>query len=130
MASHLLDESITKLEQRMLDYNEPPFRARQLARWALQHGVTSFEEMTNIPASLRTRLSSELTLLPPAVLAETSSDDGSTIKVLLDLNNGASVEAVRMNYDPDPPQASESRYTANTRIRSTCLLYTSPSPRD
>ena len=124
MPSHLLDESLTKLEQRMLDYNEPPFRARQLARWALQHGVTSFEAMTNIPASLRARLSSELTLLPPAVLAESSSDDGSTIKVLLDLNNGASVEAVRMNYDPDPPQASESRHTANSRIRSTVCVST------
>ena len=119
MPPHLLDHSPADLERRLLDWGEPPFRARQAARWALRGGATSFEQMTNLPTALRARLAEESTLAPPPVLAETSSDDGATTKVLLDLGEGAAVEAVRMDYDPDRPH-----HPGGTRARSTVCVST------
>ena len=119
MPPHLLDHSLADIEQRLRDWGEPAFRARQIARWALRHCATSFEEMTDLPAALRPRLAEEWTLAPPPVLAETRADDGSTSKVLLDLGEGTAVEAVRMDYDPDRPE-----HAAGSRARSTVCVST------
>lgn len=99
---HLLDLSMDEIVAWLVEHGEPAYRARQVARWALQRGVTEFEAMTDLPAALRTTLASEFTLAPLAVLATRVADDGETTKVLLDLEaSGEAVEAVRMSYDPD-----------------------------
>jgi len=105
MTRHLLDLSLEDLEAELASWDEPAFRAKQIAQWALKHGVTSFEEMTNLPAPLRERLAAEFDLATLPVIAERTADDGATTKVLLDLGNGDAVEAVRMDYesgDEDP----------------------------
>lgn len=99
---HLLDLSKDELSTWFAEHGEPGYRARQVARWALQRGVTDFETMTDLPAVLRATLASEFTLTPLPVLATRIADDGDTTKVLLDLGgDGQAVEAVRMAYDPD-----------------------------
>ncbi len=104
---HLLDRSLDELEALFAEWGEPRFRAKQVARWALRHGVTSFDAMTDVPAGLRERLAAALRIGPLPVLAERSADDGATTKVLLDLGGGDAVETVRMDYDPDDDGASE-----------------------
>ena len=102
---HLLDLSLEDLEDELASWGEPAFRAKQIAQWALKHGVTSFEEMTNLPAPLRARLAEAFEIATLPVIAERTADDGATSKVLLDLGNGDAVEAVRMDYeggDEDP----------------------------
>ena len=98
---HLLDLSKDELAAWLAERGEPPYRTRQVARWALQRGVTGFEAMTDLPAGLRAAFASEFTLAAPSVLATRVADDGDTTKVLLDLGDGQAVEAVRMSYDPD-----------------------------
>ena len=96
---HLLDLSLEELEAELLGWGEPAFRAKQIAQWALRHGATSFEAMTNLPAALRARLAAEFEIATLPVIAERTADDGGTTKVLLDLGSGDAVEAVRMDYD-------------------------------
>ena len=108
MLPHLLDQSFEELEALCAGWGEPAYRARQLARWVLHHGATSYEEMTNLPAALRARLAERFTLDAPAVIATRAADDGATTKVLLALDGGSegagdAVEAVRMDYDPERP---------------------------
>ncbi len=103
---HLLDLSLEELQAEFQSWGEPAYRARQVAQWALRRGVTDFEEMTNLPASLRKRLAEACTLDPLPVIATRLADDGETTKVLLALpfeddGEGGAVEAVRMDYDPD-----------------------------
>ncbi|MCY4615057.1 MAG: 23S rRNA (adenine(2503)-C(2))-methyltransferase RlmN [Chloroflexi bacterium] len=129
MPAHLLDDSLAEIEARLETWGEPAYRARQIARWALREGVTSFDAMTDLPRALRTRLAETYTLEPPAELARTAADDGSTTKVLLGLGEpapgapsfaiGDAVEAVRMDYDPDRLE-----HATGTRGRATVCVST------
>ena len=73
---------------------QPPFRARQLADWLFRHYVTDFVAMTNLPRNLREQLAASAYVLPGQVVAERSSADGLTTKVLLRLRDGQTVESV------------------------------------
>ena len=129
MPAHLLDDSLAEIEARLEAWGEPAYRARQVARWALREGATSFDAMTDLPRALRARLAETYTLEPPPELARTAADDGLTTKVLLGLGDpepgspvfapGDAVEAVRMDYDPE-----RAAHAAGTRARSTVCVST------
>jgi 23S rRNA (adenine2503-C2)-methyltransferase len=118
---HLLDLSLEDLEALLVAWGEPAYRARQVARWALRRGTTSFDAMTDLPAPLRERLAAEFTLAAPPVLTTTVADDGQTTKALLDLGGGDCVEAVRMAYDPDEPE-SQGRTTVCVSTQVGCAM--------
>ena len=129
MPAHLLDDSLEAIEARLDAWGEPAYRARQVARWALREGVTSFDAMTDLPLALRARLAGTYALEPPPELARTAADDGLTTKVLLGLGSpdaiepafapGDAVEAVRMDYDPERRE-----HASGTRARSTVCVST------
>ena len=74
------------------------FRAKQIFGW-LAKGVESFDEMTNIPAKLRTALSERYYIgLPEDILVQESKQDG-TRKCLFEFRDGARVESVFMKYN-------------------------------
>ena len=74
------------------------FRAKQIFGW-LSKGVESFDEMTNIPAKLRTALAERYYIgLPEAILVQESKKDG-TRKCLFEFRDGARVESVFMKYN-------------------------------
>ena len=74
---------------------EPPYRVRQLREWLYRSPVPTAAAMTNLPASLRSRLEP---LWPFTVEAEQEGDQGQTVKWLLRAPDGASYEAVLMAY--------------------------------
>ena len=78
---------------------EPVYRGRQLARWIYRSEATSFAEMTDLPASLRARLAERARLTRLAPLAAVRADGGDTVKYLVRLPDGASVETVFMRYE-------------------------------
>jgi 23S rRNA (adenine2503-C2)-methyltransferase len=84
------------LEETLADRGEPAYRARQVWRWVAR-GVAGFDEMTNLPAGLRSALAEQVpfsTLWPEA---EARSRDG-TVKALFRTTGGHPVEAVLMQY--------------------------------
>lgn len=89
--------SLDDLGNLMKRLGEPSYRAKQIAEWIYGKGVRDVSEMTNLPASLRERLSNTSTLCT-AGLAEThvSSLDG-TRKLLLEYSDGARIEAVLLS---------------------------------
>ena len=93
----LLDQNIPELEETLAALGEPKFRAKQLYAW-LAAGA-AFEEMTNLPKSLREKLrdaQQEGYVEPIEVL---KAEDG-TRKYLFRLADGNTVESVlmRKNY--------------------------------
>jgi 23S rRNA (adenine2503-C2)-methyltransferase len=86
-----------ELLQRTLDARgEPAFRARQVWAWAAG-GATSYDEMTNLPRSLREGLAAEVPFSTLTVEHESHARDG-TIKVLFATGDSRPVEAVLMVY--------------------------------
>lgn len=83
-------------EIRALLPDEPPYRARQIFHW-LHRGVRSFDEMTDLPLSLRTRLTETGVLTVPSAERRQEARDG-TVKTLWRLRDGQCVESVLMRY--------------------------------
>ena len=72
----------------------PGFRGKQVVSW-LAKGVSSFDEMTNLPKALREELKEKYSLYRPQILRKQLSSDG-TIKYLWELQDGNAVETVLM----------------------------------
>src|SRR4051794_10067770 len=75
---------------------EPAFRAKQVWRWASQ-GASAYEEMTDLPAALRAKLTEEVPFSSLELVREAHASDG-TVKALFHTKDGRAVEAVLMRY--------------------------------
>jgi 23S rRNA (adenine2503-C2)-methyltransferase len=75
---------------------EPAYRARQAWEWTAR-GAHSYDEMTNVPARLRARLTAEVPFSTLGVERESLARDG-TLKVLFQTADGHPVEAVLMRF--------------------------------
>ncbi|HET8652646.1 MAG TPA: 23S rRNA (adenine(2503)-C(2))-methyltransferase RlmN [Gaiellaceae bacterium] len=84
------------LERVLAEAGEPPFRARQVWEWAAR-GAGGYDEMTNVPRALRSRLEESLPFSSLAVEHEAKASDG-TVKALFRTTDGHPVEAVLMRY--------------------------------
>ncbi len=85
-----------ELETEFLDMGLPSWRAGQVFRW-IHRGAGSFEEMTDLPVSLRHTLGERYRLDPPVILQKQKSSDG-TVKYLWGLFDGNAIESVVMTY--------------------------------
>ena len=79
------------------ELGQPAFRAGQVFSW-LHKGVASYDEMTNLPKSLRDVLSEKYPIYAPRVLRRQESGKDGTIKYLWALEDGNCVETVLMRY--------------------------------
>ncbi len=77
----------------------PAFRARQLFEWIYQSLVFDFAEMTNLPLSFRQELEHVAWVQPLLALDSVTSANGLTTKVLLQLPDSETIEAVLMRYE-------------------------------
>ena len=76
---------------------EPQFRGKQVFTW-LHRGITDFDQMINIPKSLREKLHAEYMLTVPTVARKQESKLDGTIKYLWELSDGNCIETVLMSY--------------------------------
>ena len=79
------------------ELGQPAFRAKQVFRW-LYRGVTSFDEMTDLPKALREQLEERCFLTVPKVVRKQVSAIDGTIKYLWELADGNCIETVLMRY--------------------------------
>ena len=76
---------------------EPAYRGSQLAEWLYRRGARTFAQMTNLPEALGVRLAQKYEVGRPRIVTVQHSRDG-TVKLLLALRDGATVETVGMPY--------------------------------
>lgn len=79
------------------EQGQPAFRAKQVFQW-LYRGVSSFDEMSDLPKALRQKLSETCELTVPKVARKQVSALDGTIKYLWELSDGNCVESVLMRY--------------------------------
>jgi len=80
----------------MKEQGQPRFRADQIAQWLYLYGVSSYEEMTNLPQYLRDSLAKKHPLGGYQIAEKQVSKDG-TRKYLLRFKDGARVETVAIS---------------------------------
>lgn len=84
-----------ELVELMAGLGAPKFRAKQVEDWVWKKHVSSFDEMTNVPAALRAQLAERCTLGGYTEAARQVSADGSR-KYLLRYADGTQAECVGM----------------------------------
>jgi 23S rRNA (adenine2503-C2)-methyltransferase len=94
---HLLGKTTQELTEFVKEIGQPAFRGRQIATWLYQRQADSFDKMTDLPATLRNRLAEVTAIGLPEVAHRDVADDG-TIKYLLRLEDGQTLESVYLPY--------------------------------
>ena len=91
------DMTVDELCTYFASIGQPSYRAKQVFRW-LSTGVSSFDEMSNLPKSLREYLTEHCFLGKIEVVDRAESSLDGTVKFLFRLDDGACVESVVMKY--------------------------------
>ena len=97
MTGNLKSMTIPEIGAVLKELGQPAFRGKQVFSW-LHKGVRSYDEMTNLPQALRSRLAEEYPICPPEVVRKQESAKDGTIKYLWKLQDGNCVETVLMRY--------------------------------
>ena len=95
--THLKSMTQAEIGAVLKELGQPAFRAKQVYTW-LHKGVRSYDEMTNLPKSLRDVLAERYPICAPEVVRKQESKKDGTIKYLWKLSDGNCVETVLMRY--------------------------------
>jgi 23S rRNA (adenine2503-C2)-methyltransferase len=99
-----------ELETHFKDWEQPAYRLPQLLDWVYKRRVTSWEEMTNLPKSLREKLKENFTLQSLELVRKQGSRD-TTQKFLWKLSDGAMIESVLIPATPALYGEASDRHT-------------------
>ena len=94
---NLVGLSFGELEAKVMALGLPKFRAKQVWRWIWRHGLTNFDDMSDLSKPVRKLLGMQFSADRPAVSKRLQSVDG-TIKWLMRFPDGNEAECV---YIPD-----------------------------
>lgn len=97
MMNHIKSMTLPEMGEVLKAWGQPAFRAKQVFTW-LHKGVGRYQEMTNLPQSLRQQLEESYPLYRPQVVRKQQSQKDGTIKYLWRLSDGNCVETVLMRY--------------------------------
>ena len=102
-----------KLEDKVREFGEPLYRARQIADWLYQKRVQSFDEMTDLAQEFRSRLAEQFDFSQSEIVRVLGSHD-TTRKFLLRLNDESLIETVLI-------PASPALYGSRSDRRTICI---------
>lgn len=92
----LLDMTLEELKMYLMSKGQPAFRAKQVFTWL--HKGAAFDDMRNLPASLREELAQECYDLPMSLHEAFPSQKDDTVKFLFACWDGNIIEGVLMHY--------------------------------
>lgn len=90
--------NLAEIEAFLSDMGEPKFRAKQIFKW-LQSGAERFDEMTNIPKSLKAKLEECCYIASVKIVKRFESSVDGTVKYVFSLFDGEYIESVFMKYE-------------------------------
>ncbi|HZK18848.1 MAG TPA: 23S rRNA (adenine(2503)-C(2))-methyltransferase RlmN [Clostridia bacterium] len=87
---------LSEMTDFLTEFGVREYRARQIFKWVFKRGVTTIQEMTDIPLSFRDELADKAFISTLRVVKELLSKDLQTRKYLFQLEDGDTVESVLM----------------------------------
>lgn len=98
MKKDIKSMTMEELSAYITELGEPKFRTKQIFRW-LHRGVRSFDEMTDLPKTLQSKLLRDAKIATLSVYARYRSNLDETVKYLFALEDGNIIETVAMKYN-------------------------------
>ena len=93
---NILDLEYSTLEEKILQLNEPRFRANQIWEGLYKLYYSNWDNFSNLPNSLRTSLSHQFEILALDPIKENKTINEKTTKVLFRLADGNLIESVHL----------------------------------
>jgi 23S rRNA (adenine2503-C2)-methyltransferase len=94
---NIKDLTLEELESYVIENKQPKFRGGQIFEW-IYKDVESFEQMTNLPKTLISKLNEDFYIGRAKIEVKLVSKEDNTRKYLLKLADGSAVECVLMEY--------------------------------
>lgn len=112
--------------QELTAQTKPAFRAKQIYGWLYHQYAESYEDMKNIPKTLKEELAQKYIVNPLTIAKKETSSDG-TIKYLLRLQDGKTMEAVWLKMKDELKDESgnvyqEAKYTICVSTQVGCKV--------
>jgi len=98
MKQLIRDIPIKSIPELVASMNQPEFRSKQLQQWLCEKGALEWDQMSNIPASLRNKLADKFALSGLSIAEQQVSSDG-TKKFLFILRDEQTIESVIIPMD-------------------------------
>lgn len=93
----IYDLTFEQMGKMLEDLGQKSYRTKQLFTWLYRKRVESFDEMTDLPATLIAQLKEKYCIKPLKEIERQVAHDGTT-KYLFEMQDGSSVEAVLMHF--------------------------------
>ncbi len=90
--------TLSQLQEQMVSLSEAPYRAKQLYEWMHKKLAADYEEMSNLPKSLKEKCREHFTYTALKTVRVQESKLDGTKKFLFALSDGNLVESVWMKY--------------------------------
>lgn len=98
MSRDILSMTFEELSETLSALNVPKFRAKQIYEWLHRHLASDYDEMSNIPKTLREELNEKFPLYTCKIARKQVSKLDGTVKYLFEMHDGDYVESVVMKY--------------------------------
>ena len=113
-------------QKELMSQIKPSFRAKQIYGWLYHQYAENFDDMKNIPKALKEELAEKFIVDPLKIINKEESTDG-TIKYLLGLQDGKTMEAVWLKMkdtqlDDNGEIIQEARYTICVSTQVGCKV--------
>jgi len=113
-------------QKELMEMIKPSFRVKQIFGWMYHQYAENFEDMKNIPKSMKAELSKKFVVNPLSIVNKEESSDG-TIKYLLELQDGKTMEAVWLKmkdtqYSASGEVTQEAKYTICVSTQVGCKV--------
>lgn len=97
LKNNIKNYNLEELQKIVENLGEKKYRAEQIFNWIYKENVTSFDDMVNLPLSLREKLKENYDLHIFKIITKQESKDG-TKKYLFDILDENAIESVLMEY--------------------------------
>ncbi len=113
-------------QKELMGMIKPSFRVKQIFGWMYHQYANDFDDMKNIPKSMKEELSEKFVVNPLTIVNKEESSDG-TIKYLLQMQDGKTMEAVWLKMkdaqvDNNGEVFQEAKYTICVSTQVGCKV--------
>jgi len=110
---------LSELEEKLREFAEPPYRAKQIMDWLYKKRADTFEEMSDLPRALRAQIAQSFSVGKLDVVRVLGSRD-TTRKFLFRLGDGNLIESVLIPASPALYGQKSDRRTACVSTQVGC----------